>query len=267
VDPPDLPVLIPFVIGFMFLHNAADLFRKAKTGSWRSTRVAPHAEERLSLGFRIAHGFTVVSFVTLVYTGFALKFPEAWWAKPLLGWESALGLRGLIHRVAGAVMMAALGFHLMHIAVDRKARACILGMIPGRADGHEFVEKVRWLAGYRKTPPPSPKLGYPEKAEYLAFLWGSLVMAASGLLLWFSSPAMQYLPKWALDVATALHYYEAILATLSILVWHFYFVIFDPVVYPMDTAWFTGRSPAGRILERLEEGSEDVPNGEQDDQD
>ncbi|MFN7953274.1 MAG: cytochrome b/b6 domain-containing protein [bacterium] len=244
-------VLIPLVIGLMFLHNALDLYRKARNDSWRPRRAVAPREERLSLGFRLAHGFTATSFLVLVYTGFALKFPEAWWARPLLTWEASLELRGLIHRAAGSVMMAALGFHLMHVAFDRKARACILGMVPGRSDLHELVEKMRWLAGRSPVPPRSPSLGYPEKAEYLAFLWGSLVMAASGLLLWFSTQAMQHLPKWALDVATALHYYEAVLATLSILVWHFYFVIFDPVVYPMDTAWLTGRSPAGRVLERM----------------
>jgi hypothetical protein len=37
------------------------------------------------------------------------------------------------------------------------------------------------------------------------------------------------------------HFYEAVLATLAILVWHLYFVIFNPDVYPMNLAWFTGR--------------------------
>ncbi len=244
-------VLIPLVVGLMFLHNAVDLYRKARNDGWRTRRTAVRSEERLSLGFRIAHGITAISFLVLVYTGFALKFPEAWWANPLLAWEASLELRGLIHRAAGSVMMAALGFHLMHVAVNRKARACIVGMIPGRSDLHELGEKLRWLTGRSRVPPRSPTLGYPEKAEYLAFMWGSVVMAVSGLLLWFSTPAMQHLPKWALDVATALHYYEAVLATLSILVWHFYFVIFDPVVYPMDTAWLTGFSPTGRVLERM----------------
>jgi hypothetical protein len=51
---------------------------------------------------------------------------------------------------------------------------------------------------------------------------------------------MRWLPKGALDLATSVHYYEAVLATLAIVVWHFYFAIFDPDVYPMDTAWLTG---------------------------
>jgi hypothetical protein len=46
------------------------------------------------------------------------------------------------------------------------------------------------------------------------------------------------------DAATAVHYYEALLATFSILLWHFYMVIFDPLVYPMDTAWLNGKVPA-----------------------
>jgi hypothetical protein len=42
-------------------------------------------------------------------------------------------------------------------------------------------------------------------------------------------------------VATTVHYYEAILATLAILIWHFYHVIFDPDIYPMNWAWFDGK--------------------------
>ena len=36
------------------------------------------------------------------------------------------------------------------------------------------------------------------------------------------------------------HYYEAWLAFLAIVVWHFYFVIFNPEVYPMNLAWLKG---------------------------
>jgi hypothetical protein len=46
--------------------------------------------------------------------------------------------------------------------------------------------------------------------------------------------------------ANAIHYYEAPFATFSILLWHFYMVIFDPLVYPMDTAWINGKVSADR---------------------
>ena len=41
--------------------------------------------------------------------------------------------------------------------------------------------------------------------------------------------------------SAAIHDCEAILATLAMIVWHFYHVIFDPDVYPMNFAWFDGK--------------------------
>ncbi|MFX0142201.1 MAG: cytochrome b/b6 domain-containing protein, partial [Candidatus Hodarchaeota archaeon] len=38
-----------------------------------------------------------------------------------------------------------------------------------------------------------------------------------------------------------IHFYEAVLATLAILVWHFYFQFFDPLIYPMNTTCITGK--------------------------
>ncbi len=49
-----------------------------------------------------------------------------------------------------------------------------------------------------------------------------------------------------------LHFLEAILATLAILVWHLYSVMFDPAVYPMDASWLTGKAPFSRAEERGE---------------
>ena len=82
---------------------------------------------------------------------------------------------------------------------------------------------------------------YGEKMEYWALVWGTFVMASTGLMLWFKVAAGNLIPRWWLDVATAVHFYEAILASLAILVWHFYQVIFDPDVYPMNWAWWDGK--------------------------
>ena len=50
-----------------------------------------------------------------------------------------------------------------------------------------------------------------------------------------------FLPRWIVDVALTIHYYEAVLACLAIVVWHFYHVIFDPDIYPLNSAFWTGR--------------------------
>jgi cytochrome b subunit of formate dehydrogenase len=109
----------------------------------------------------------------------------------------------------------------------------------------------------RPDMPRSPALGYVEKLEYLALLWGTVIMAITGFALWFENWSLAHLPKWATDFATVVHFYEAVLATLAILVWHLYFVIFDPLVYPMDMAWLTGREAPGRVLEREEKDAVD----------
>ncbi len=43
----------------------------------------------------------MLSFPTLVLTGFALKFPESWWAAPIVQWEGQMRVRATTHRVAG----------------------------------------------------------------------------------------------------------------------------------------------------------------------
>jgi hypothetical protein len=85
-------------------------------------------------------------------------------------------------------------------------------------------------------------------------------MAASGLLLWANNWSLRYLPKAMLDVATAVHYYEAVLAAAAILIWHFYFVLFDPEVYPMDSAWLTGVSVRRRkrMQQNMEDGDRNI---------
>src|SRR5512136_2551233 len=65
-------------------------------------------------------------------------------------------------------------------------------------------------------------------------------MGATGVILWFQDPFIGLLSKLGWDVARTIHFYEAVLATLAIIVWHLYFVIFNPDVYPMNIAWYTG---------------------------
>ena len=148
-------------------------------------------------------------------------------------------------------MLAAALFHVVHLLRSRRARRCALELArPRLADLHEFRERLAFFLGRRPRPPKAPWVGYPEKMEYLAVVWGTAVMAVTGFMLWFENVTLAWLPKVAIDVATVIHLYEAALATLAIVVWHFYLVIFDPVVYPMDPAWLTGRSAPGRSAER-----------------
>jgi len=65
-------------------------------------------------------------------------------------------------------------------------------------------------------------------------------MTVTGFILWFEVEWLKYFPQWTFNLVRTIHFYEAILATLTIIVWHFYSVIFNPDVYPMSWAWITG---------------------------
>jgi hypothetical protein len=68
-------------------------------------------------------------------------------------------------------------------------------------------------------------------------------MAVTGVMMWANVSTGNLLARWWVDVATSIHFYEAILATLAIIVWHFYQVFLDPDVYPMNWAWWDGKMP------------------------
>lgn len=234
--------LIPLTLGFMVFHNLVDLI--AKLVRRRPRKETGAKVTRMNLNFRIAHAGIIISFPTLVFTGFALKYPEAWWARPLLLWEGHFAFRGAVHRGAAVVITLATLYHIIHLIVNKRDRMFLKAMMPTFKDATDLLQVFAFNLGISKIEPKFEKFNYAEKVEYWAFLWGTLVMTVSGALLWFNNFTLRYLPKWVSDAATAVHYYEAILATFSILLWHFYMVIFDPLVYPMDTAWLNGKVPA-----------------------
>jgi cytochrome b subunit of formate dehydrogenase len=235
-------VLIPLTLGFMVFHNLLDFISKLVRKPERH-----HSGEqvvRMNLWFRIAHWGVMLSFPILVFTGFALKFPDSWWSAPFLLWGKHDAFRGQLHRAAAVVLVASVLYHFVHLAVNRRDRALLSAMMPKWKDVTDLFHVLLYNFGVRKDPPQFAKFNYAEKLEYWAFLWGTVVMGVSGFLLWFNNLALRYFPKWITDAATAVHWYEALLATFSILLWHFYIVIFDPLVYPMDLAWLDGKVPA-----------------------
>jgi formate dehydrogenase gamma subunit len=242
---------IPAVVGFMLLHNFLDWLRKLRRHVARNYLL--QAPLRFSLSERVQHALLLISFITLVITGFMLKFPESFWAAPLVRWEKGLPLRGLVHRIAGVVMIGAGFYHLLYLLFTPEGRRELRAMLPKVRDMREAVHTVGYNLGYRREVPLYAKFNYAEKLEYWALVWGTVVMALTGVLLWAHDLVLKYFSKVVLDVATAVHYYEAILATLAIVIWHFYAVIFDPDVYPLKWTFVNGRAPEHEVREEEEE--------------
>ena len=235
-------VLIVATIGGMAIFNFLDYLHKARRHIAHVKQA--DGELRLTRWLRTQHFLLMATFVLLAYTGFAHKFPDAIWSWPFqaLG-DSGSAARGLIHRIAGWTFIALFLAHGLSLVLTRKGRDYLRALWFAWHDLGDALRTLAFNLGLRQTPPPHRRWSYAEKAEYWALIWGSVMMIVTGLMLLFTETVLRTMPKVWYDVAQVIHYYEAVLATLAIVVWHFYWVIFDPHEYPMNPAWLIGKKP------------------------
>ena len=226
--------LIFVTVGAMFVHNLL-LFLK-KTAARMRASIRPVV--RMSLAQRWQHFVLASSFIVLAITGFALKFPDSWLAK-LLG--SNEPFRRWTHRVAGIILLLGGLWHLIYLLSTRDGRKLVADMFPIKRDLADVICAVKYLLRLSPQRPQIGRFGYAEKMEYWAVVWGTIIMGATGFMIWFKMDVTQFAPRWVVDVALTIHYYEAVLACLAIIVWHFYHVMFDPDIYPLNRACIDGR--------------------------
>ena len=141
---------------------------------------------RMSSLERWQHALLALSFIVLVYTGFALKFPESWPFTWLVALETGYAWRAWVHRGAAVVMILACLLHVAYLPT-RRGRAHISAMLPRLSDVKEVLHNIRYLVGLRSEPPRFDRFSYIEKAEYWAVVWGSVVMVITGFVLWFEN--------------------------------------------------------------------------------
>lgn len=206
----------------------------------QNTHGQPQLYLRWTLNERIQHWFLAISFILLVFTGFALKYPETWWAWPFVFASNTIDLRSFLHRLAATVTMALGLYHIGYLIFAERGRQQWRALMLRWQDFRDMRQQILHNLGKAPSEPRYGHFTYWEKLEYWALIWGTVVMAVTGLMLWFENISLRFLPLWALDIATVIHFYEAILATFAIIVWHFYFVIFNPNTYPINFSMFNG---------------------------
>jgi cytochrome b subunit of formate dehydrogenase len=123
----------------------------------------------------------------------------------------------------------------------KRGRQLFKDLLPKYSDITDAIGVASFNLGLSKQKPKLDRFSYVEKSEYWALVWGTIIMSATGIIMWFDNTFIGLFTKLGWDIANTIHFYEAWLAFLAILVWHFYFIIFNPDVYPMNTAWFNGK--------------------------
>jgi formate dehydrogenase gamma subunit len=233
-------ILIVVVIGGMIVHWLIDLFRQI------AAVLQEKQVRRMDADEVVQHTVLALAFTVLVVTGFALRYYDAWWSTLVFGREGGYTTRGIIHRSAGVVLLLGGLWHLIFLVTTR-GRRFLRDMLPGKLDVTQFFQMMKYNLGRHAQHPHFGRFSYVEKAEYWALVWGTVVMGITGLFLWFDNYAVKFFPKGLLDVLLVIHYYEAWLAFLAILIWHMYATVFNPKVYPMNPSWINGMMPERQL--------------------
>ena len=229
--------LIFFVSGILLLHNLFDFSKKAMVYYRDSLK---NGKEIMGVNERWQHFILATTFILLSYTGFSLMFPQAWWSSIFFGHNGWLRWG---HRGTGIVFASLALYHLYYLFFTKKGNWQLAALSFKKKDFVQFFHTFQYNMGLRKYKPQTGVYSYVQKLEYWALLWGSLVMVLTGALMFSEVWFLRLFPKWLYDVVRTVHAYEAILACITIVIWHGYFVIFDPDIYPGNWSWLNGRHP------------------------
>ena len=205
-----------------------------------------HAEEgatflRFNRNFRFQHMVMFSSVILLIVTGMPLKFPEFVLSRYVVALWGGIHNSTLVHRIGAGMLIYFMVHHMLYTVLSRDGRRDFILLIPVPKDLRDAAQNIRYFLGKAPEKPRFGRFSYIEKFDYWAVYWGCIIMIGSGLFLWFEWIVLKYFPKYFLDVAHEMHSDEAMLATLAIVIWHFYNVHFNPDRFPGTLMWWHGQ--------------------------
>ncbi len=205
---------------------------------------------RFGLSQRIEHILLMISFTMLCLTGLPQKYHELAWGQGLLELLGGIARAQTIHHLFAAMFLFEGLYHAIVLVFELIfARHKPLGMVPGLQDVKDGLASVAYLAGLRKEGPRYDRYDFKQKVEYWAMIWGTFSMGITGMILLFPVIATRFLPGVLVPASKILHGYEAVLAFLAIITWHFYNAHLAAGAFPLDTSIFTGKVSLERMKE------------------
>lgn len=179
---------------------------------------------RWPFAVRIEHWLMFLSFTTLAVTGLVQKYAASGVALAII--NALGGIEGvrIIHRLGATLLILQSIYHVGVIGYHLIVRRGKAEMMPTLTDFRNLGQLFMYNLGLRKDKPLQGRYTIEEKLEYLALVWGTIVMIVTGLVMWKPIAATTILPGEWVPAAKAVHGGEALLAVLAIIVWHMYHV-------------------------------------------
>lgn len=221
--------------------------------------------ERFSPGQRWQHWGLAVLFTLLVLTGFPMKFADQGWARVLVGMFGGLATARQVHHLAGIALFFGVLAHLVTIAASTLRRALLrtpsgqrvglfgaylqLRLAPTPADLKKGLHLLAYLLGLRRDRPTWGRFTIAEKFEYFGVIWGTLLLGLTGMMLWGEQLFSQWMSGRVFNFALIIHTYESFLALIHVGILHIATVMFSPLVFPLNLATLSGRTPIDKLAE------------------
>jgi cytochrome b subunit of formate dehydrogenase len=211
---------------------------------------------RWSWWARATHAVLALSVFGLILTGMPMHYADAFWAEPLLWlWRGERGAAA-VHKVCAVGFLSSAAMHVLGMlaawATGRWRLRSLLdedSIVPRWRDVRQVGEFIRYLKGEGPRP-EFARFTFWEKFDYLAEVWGLIIIGLTGLVMWFPGKFLEFLPGWVVNAARIFHSYEAILAMGFLFTVHYFNTHLRPEVFPVDEVIFTGNIPLHEVRER-----------------
>ncbi len=187
------------------------------------------------------HWILLVALTGLALTGLALFASDTWLGRTLIALEGGIEARGTAHRIFAVVLMLLVGWHFLYVVFTERGHRQLMELMPRASDLRDTRDLLAYYLGRRPTMPDFGRFSPMQKLQYWGAGLGSLLMVATGLVLWLHTPAMRVVPKWVLDVTAIVHGYEGLILFALLFGWHLYIVHLSPGNFPMQSTFLTGR--------------------------
>jgi len=190
----------------------------------QALRQPPQTFNRFTLSERIEHLVMLTSFTILGLTGLPQKFAQSPISQWMISVFGGIDFTRQIHHVSAVILLLVSVYHIIAVLYRVWVLRSPLSMLPVMEDFKHLFHDLGYYLGLRKHKAYYGRYNYAEKVEYLAVVWGTLIMAITGFMMWNPIATTRLLPGEFIPASKAAHGGEAVLAVLSILLWHFYHV-------------------------------------------
>ncbi len=193
--------------------------------------------KRFDIYQRIEHIVFLLSFTLLGITGLVQKFSVSTVSLTILRAFGGIENARQVHHISAIVMMWVTVYHIISVAYRIFVLRTPLSMLPLLEDFKHLFQDIKYNLGIRKHKAYYGRYNYAEKVEYLAVVWGTIIMGITGFIMWNPITTTKFLPGETIPAAKAAHGGEAVLAVMAIIIWHFYHVH----IRRFNKSMFTGR--------------------------